>query len=88
MDQVVIQLNWRLYEEKNVCIIMGSNKQKQEIKAELKAKPLMCGSIEAKLKDKLKWLGQILSSGGLADSVAATVSSREGKIRARKQPRQ
>ena len=54
MNQVVKQLNLRLHEDKNVCIIMGSNKQKQKIKAELKAEPLMCGSIEAKLKDKLK----------------------------------
>ena len=34
-----------------------------------------------KVEDKIKWLGQILSSGGLADSVAETVAAREGKIR-------
>ena len=58
-----------------------AHKQKQKVKAELEAEPLMCGSIETKLKDKFKWLGQILSSEGLADCVAATVASREGKIR-------
>jgi hypothetical protein len=31
-------------------------------------------------KEKDKWLGQQLASGGLADSVAATVAAREGKI--------
>ena len=41
----------------------------------------MCGNIETELKQSFKWLGQILSSGGLAESVAATVQSREGKIR-------
>ena len=41
----------------------------------------MCGNIETELKQSFKWLGQILSSGGLAKSVAATVQSREGKMR-------
>ena len=47
----------------------------------LKAKPLMCGNFETKLKTKFKWLGQILSEGGLSESVAETVAAREGKIR-------
>ena len=34
-----------------------------------------------KIEDKIKWLGQILSSGGLAKSVEETVAAREGKIR-------
>ena len=41
----------------------------------------MCGSFETELKQKFKWLGKILSSKGLADSVTETVSAREGKIR-------
>ena len=41
----------------------------------------MCGDFETKLKNKFKWLGQILSEGGLSDSVAETVAAREGKIR-------
>ena len=41
----------------------------------------MCGNIGTKLKNEFKWLGQILSSSGLAGSVAATVKDREGKIR-------
>ena len=41
----------------------------------------MCGDFETVLKDKFKWLGQILSTKGLADSVGETISSREGKIR-------
>ena len=50
------------------------------VRAELEKEPLMCGNFETKLKEQFKWLGQILSSGGLAESVAATVESREGKI--------
>ena len=41
----------------------------------------MCGNFETKLKDSFKWLGQTLSSGGLAESVSETVASRKGKIR-------
>ena len=32
-------------------------------------------------KEKDKWLGQQLASGGLAESLAATVAAREGKFR-------
>ena len=32
-------------------------------------------------KEKDKWLGQQLASGGLVESVAATVAAREGNIR-------
>ena len=41
----------------------------------------MCGSFETKEKQEDKWLGQILSAKGLADSVARTVATREGKIK-------
>ena len=34
-----------------------------------------------KIEDKIKWLGQVLSSGGLAKSVEETVAACEGKIR-------
>ena len=58
-----------------------SNKQKDIVRRELEVNPLMCGGFETKLKEQFKWLGQILSSGGLSESVAATVQDREGKIR-------
>ena len=48
----------------------------------LQKNPLFCGEVEIKLKDSFKWLGQILSSGGLAESVNATIEAKEGKIRA------
>ena len=60
---------------------MGTIKQRRAVKKELLEKPLMCGSFETQLKDTFKWLGQILSSRGLGDSVAETVAHREGKIR-------
>ena len=81
INGVIKGLNLRLNEDKTFCIVMGSRKQKQGVKLELERQPLMCGGFEIQLKDKFKWLGQILSIGGLAKSAAETVRAREGKIR-------
>ena len=81
MDRVVRQLNLTLNREKTVCICIGSIKQRARVKGDLEGNPLMCGNFETELKQKFKWLGQILSSKGLADSVSETILAREGKIR-------
>jgi hypothetical protein len=60
--------NLKLNEDKSVYIIMGTKNQREKLKEEFRQNPL-------------KWLGKQLSAGGLADSVAATVAAREGKIR-------
>ena len=59
-DLVIKQLNVRLNEDKTFCIVMGSKKQRQEVRLELEKRPLVCGGFETKLKDSVKWLGQIL----------------------------
>ena len=41
----------------------------------------MCGEVEIREAKVDKWLGQYLSSGGLADSVMETIKAREGKVR-------
>ena len=81
IDTVMKKLNLNLNKEKSVAIFMGSNKQKEEIQSELKTNPLVCGNIEMNIKESEKWLGQQLATGGLGDSVAATVAAREGKIK-------
>ena len=80
IDRVVKKLNLNLHEDKTSCILLGSKKQQDSMKRELQAEPLLCGQVLVKVEDKIKWLGQILSSSGLAGSVAETVASREGKI--------
>jgi hypothetical protein len=70
-----------LNETKSVYIIVGTKKQKETLREEFESNPLMCGATKMIQKEKDKWLGQQLASGGLADSVAATVAAREGKIR-------
>ena len=81
VDIAAKQLCLRLNQDKSVCTVMGSLKQRNFIRNTLNADPLMCGEFETKLKTKFKWLGQILSEGGLSESVAETVAAREGKIR-------
>ena len=70
-----------LSKEKTVCLILGTKKQKKEIRTQMKEAPLMCGNFETKEKETEKWLGQSMSNKGLADSVAKTVESREGKVK-------
>ena len=71
----------KLNKDKSVLIIMGSKAQKKIILDELENNPIMCGEVKMNVKEADKWLGQQISSGGLAESVAATVAAREAKIR-------
>ena len=41
----------------------------------------MCGETETKETQVDKWLGQTMSSKGLADSVMKTIEAREGKVK-------
>ena len=81
IDKVVKSLNLRLNEDKTSFILMGSKKQTGHIRRELEISPMMCGGFETRMKEQFRWLGQVLSSGGLSASVAATIEDREGKIR-------
>ena len=72
----------RLNEDKCVVITIGTKKQREETKIQLKTNPIMCGKFEMKQAEKEKWLGQQISAGGLAESVAETVAAKEGKIKA------
>jgi hypothetical protein len=71
----------KLNKDKSVLIIMGSKAQKKTILEELNMNPIMCGDVKMNVKEADKWLGQQLSAGGLAESVATTVEVREAKIR-------
>ena len=70
-----------LNKKKSVCIIVGSRKQKEVASKTLTTNPLLCGDFESQEKMEDKWLGQIISSAGLAASVARTVATKEGKIK-------
>ena len=72
----------KLNQKKTVCLVLGSKKQKEAISRDLKETPIMCGEFETKEVESDKWLGQIMSSKGLADSVTKTIEEKEPKIRA------
>ena len=69
VDFLIKQRSLALNEEKSICLIIGSKKQKNEATEVLQAQPLICGSFVTEEKQKEKWLGQILSSAGLALTV-------------------
>ena len=81
INYLIKQRGLALNKDKSVCIIIGSKTQKQRASEELRRSPLLCGSVETKEKQEDKWLGQMISSAGLADSVAKTVAEKESKIR-------
>ena len=81
INMLLKQRGLSLNQDKSVCLIIGSKLQKKKATQELHENPLMCGSFETKEKQQDKWLGQIISSIGLSDSVAKTVEDKEGKIR-------
>ena len=64
-----------------MCRNDRDKKQREETKIQLKTNPIMCGKFEMKQAEKEKWLGQQISAGGLAESVAETVAAKEGKIK-------
>ena len=70
-----------LNRDKSVCLLWGTNKQKNKLKEELAENPLMCGEVEMKMTDADKWLGDYLHTDGLAASVLETISQREGKVK-------
>ena len=65
-----------------MCCNDRDKKQREETKIQLKTNAIMCGKFEMKQAEKEKWLGQQISAGGLAESVAETVAAKEGKIKA------
>ena len=76
ISKVMMEKNLRLNEDKCVVITIGTKKQRDETKIQLKTNPIMCGKFEMKQAEKEKWLGQQISAGGLAESVSC---SKRGK---------
>ena len=66
--------------DKSCFLVMGGKRPRQEIEDKLALNPLqLCGS-DMKKEDKFKYLGDYLSSLGLAGSVEATVNKRKGLV--------
>ena len=64
--------------EKSCFVVLGNKKASKKIQTQLMETPLMlCGS-KMKQVTKTKYLGDIISANGLAESVSETVKSRTG----------
>ena len=82
VDVLMKEKGLSLNKDKSVCVIVGTEQQKTKATLEIKNEPLLCGEFVTKEVETEKWLGQLLSSLGLADSVDKTVVARSGKIKA------
>ena len=66
--------------EKSCCIILGSKVAKKALERDLESQPLtLCGK-NMKCVTEEKYLGDVLSTGGLAESVKATILKRKGQV--------
>ena len=57
---VMHQKRLTLNEDKSVCLVWGTDKQKQKIKEELEERPLMCGQVMIKMVKYNDYIGQIV----------------------------
>ena len=62
-------------------LVLGTENYKTKVKLESKEEAIKLGKDILHEKDEEKYLGDVLSSGGLAESVQATVQERTGKIK-------
>ena len=76
METKLLDLNL----DKSCYILMGSKKNKLEVENELKTSPLtLYGGLMKNVKME-KYLGDMISSEGLADSVLSTILKRKGQV--------
>ena len=66
--------------DKSCYILMGSKKNKLETETELKSNPLTLYGKEMTKVHTEKYLGDMISSDGLADCVLKTVLRRKGQV--------
>ena len=65
--------------DKSCVIIMGPKEKKELIESEMEENPItLCGKVMKHAKVE-KYLGDMISTGGLSDSVMATVLKRKGQ---------
>ena len=57
VDVMAKEKRLTLNKDKTVCLVMGTNKQIEEVRRQLELKSLMCGDFETRLVDSDKWLG-------------------------------
>ena len=64
--------------DKSCFMVIGNKKETKKIQTQLDETPLLLCGAKMKQETKTKYLGNMLSSAGLAESVTATIKSRTG----------
>ena len=67
--------------DKSCYLVCGSTQFKEQVEKETKDDPIMLGKLPLKRKAEVKYLGDVISEGGPARSVEATIAARVGKAR-------
>ena len=80
MTSVMNSMQTKLNQTKSGYILMGPKKLVEEARWRLTLSPAMCGDVCMKELGQEKWLGDMFA-GGLKESVMATITSRQGKVR-------
>ena len=73
------QLNF--HPKKSCYLVFGTERYKAEVEMDAEEEPIMLGKVKLNEKVEEKYLGDVLSSLGLAQSVEATVKERVAKIK-------
>ena len=69
-----------IHPTKSCYLLFGNNKTKKRIENEIAERPLIYDNFAVTGKTQEKWLGDILSDGGLEKSAEATITNRYGRI--------
>jgi hypothetical protein len=78
MEELCLQI----HPDKSCYVVCGTKKFKQQVLEETEEEPIMFGKVELKKKAEVTYLGDVVSEDGLSACADATISAREGKVKA------
>ena len=76
LSQMFMDKGLEAHPDKTCFVVFGSSEFKDTISKQLEDNPLYFGDFPVKRKDSEKYLGQIIHSGGVRASCAATITER------------
>ena len=71
----------KCHPDKTGFVVMGSSKNREEIREQVKETPIMFGSFITKEKKVDKYLGDMFSHEGLGESIMETIKDRTGRVK-------
>ena len=80
-SSLALEKQLKFHPRKSCFLVLGTENYKAKVNLESKEEPIKLGKDILHGKDEEKYLGDVLSSEGLAESVQATVRDRTGKVK-------